>query len=119
MKTAASLFIAGLMLSLLPLFAVEESGTWWENAAKEAKEDGYTVMKMSQAKTLLNGNHEVLLIDVRPHYEFAMGHLPNAVNLEFHLGDRMKLDQERRAAYEKLLGPDKHKKVLIYCRSYT
>lgn len=119
MKTVVLLSITGLMLSLLPLFAVEESGTWWEKAAKEAKEDGYTVIKMSQVKTLLNSTREVLLLDVRPHYEYAMGHIPNAVNMEFHLGDRMKLEPERKATYKKLLGPDKHKKVLIYCRSYT
>ena len=119
MKTVVSLLITGLMLSLLPLFAVEESGSWWQKAEKEAKDNGYTVLKLSQVKSLLNGTREVLLLDVRPHYEFAMWHLPNAVNMEFHLGDRMKLDSHRKAAYRKLLGADKHRKVLIYCRSYT
>ncbi len=119
MKTAISLLMTGLLLSLFPLLAIEESGSWWAKAEKEAKDNGYSVLRLSQVKSLLNGTREVLLLDVRPHYEYAMGHLPNAVNMEFHLGDQLKLDPGRKAAYKKLLGPDKHKKVLIYCRSYT
>ncbi len=53
------------------------------------------------------GNENTVLIDVRTPDEFAGGHIPNAVNINFNAPDFA-------AQIEKL---DKSKTYLVYCRS--
>jgi len=49
---------------------------------------------------------------------FIAGHIPGAVNLEFHPGDKLEFSREKRARLKELIGPDKDRPVVIYCRSF-
>jgi phage shock protein E len=48
----------------------------------------------------------------------SAGHIPGAVNLEFHPGDKLEFSYEKRARLKKLIGPDKDRPVVICCRSF-
>ena len=111
-----------LLLALSLLFTTiavaEDQPTWWDQAKVEAEKDGYSLITLDELKSLDDAGKPVLILDVRPDYEYQRGHLPNAVNLEFDLGERLTLTPEKRKAFEKLLGPDRDRTVVIYCRSF-
>jgi len=95
-----------------------ETPTWWKQAADEAERDGYDLLHPAALKGLYDSGENFLIVDVRAEYEYQQGYLPDAVNFEFDLGDRLQLKPEKRQAFEKLLGPDKNRKIIIYCRSF-
>jgi len=92
--------------------------SWWDGAASEAKAEGYGLITAEELNDLSDTNPDLLILDVRPDYEYRAGHLPGAVNLEFDLGDRLELKPDKRAAVKKLLGPDRNRPIVIYCRSF-
>ncbi len=111
------------MLLALCLFLVRPGYTsddevWWESAQEEARKDGYELIDTKNLAELLDSDSDAIIIDVRADYEFLAGHIPDSENLEFDLGDRMGLAPEKRAAFEDLLGEDKERRVVIYCRSF-
>jgi rhodanese-related sulfurtransferase len=82
---------------------------------------GYELISTSDLKKLLDGDQKLLLVDAMPAAEsYDKGHIAGAVNFEFPkevmdewnkdtMGDRTKED------YEKLLGEDKQKQIVVYC----
>jgi predicted sulfurtransferase len=101
----------------VPAFG-EKPPIWWPRALEEARGAGYVLITPEKLKNLDNSGKTFLLLDVRPDYEYRSGHIPNALNLEFHLGDRLKIEPEKKEAIQQILGPDKNRKVVIYCRSF-
>ncbi|MCG8377697.1 MAG: rhodanese-like domain-containing protein [Chlorobiales bacterium] len=116
-----------LVLLGLGLFAsggearADETGRpgWWDRAQAQAKEGGYGLITTPELKELYDKGRNFLVLDVRPDYEFQAGHLPRSLNLEFHLGDRSRLSQAKREVLLSLLGPDRERVIVIYCRSYA
>jgi predicted sulfurtransferase len=96
----------------------EERPLWWEQAEAEAKREGYLLITLEDLKTLYDSGKPLLVLDVRPDYEYERGHLPHAVNLEFHLGERLILDPVKRKHFQELLGPNKDRTIVIYCRNF-
>jgi phage shock protein E len=92
---------------------------WLPQARNEARQDGYELISASELKTLYESGKEFTIIDVRPEYEYRDGHLSNAKSLEFDLGDRLELKPEKQDAFINLLGPDKDRIIVIYCRSFA
>lgn len=124
MSAVSRCSVARIILWLVLAFAVPSRAAtdlpvWWDQAKKTAARDGYGLISLQELDRLYDNKTVPLIIDVRPHYEYEDGHLPGAVNLEFHLGDRMELKPEKAAALKKILGPDKSRPVIIYCRSYS
>lgn len=81
----------------------------------------YELISTPDLKTLLDGDDDVLLIDAMPAAaSFDKGHLAGAVNFEF---PKQAMDDWNAAAmsnrtkddYEKLLGEDKQKLIVVYC----
>lgn len=67
----------------------------------------YTTISAAQAKTIIEENEEVLILDVRTPEEFAGGHLENAILIpDYELDSR---------AQDEIL--DKDALILVYCRS--
>lgn len=117
---------SAIMLGSLFLFAfadnslaIEKSSSWWKQAFKEAKNTGYSLVSIEDVKKLIQEGENFLLIDVRPDYEYLMGHLPGAINLEFHLGNRFKLESAQEENLKAVLTSNRDRKVIIYCRSYS
>ena len=114
------LFILSSLWIPRAAFSVEErKSNWWLLAEQEAKTEGYTLLTVNEVKALYDSGRPFLILDVRPGYEYQMGHLLQAINLEFHLGDRLKLSPERMEKLLNILGPDKSRQIVIYCRSYS
>jgi rhodanese-related sulfurtransferase len=112
-----NLFLTVSLLLSCIAFA-EEKPTWWEQAEAEASREGYTLITPDELKSMYESNKPFLILDVRPDYEYKRGHLPKAANLEFYLGERLTLDPAKRKEFEEVLGPDKDRTVVIYCRSF-
>lgn len=100
----------------LSLVRAELVPAWWQQAEKDAVRDGYRLIEQAELKARYG---EFVILDVRPGYEFREAHLPDAVNLEFDLADRLELKPEKQKLVMDLLGPDKARPIVLYCRSYT
>ncbi len=119
MKTITGIRFLILAILLIPYNASGQAlPSWWEQAVLEAQKDGYTLATQADLNTLYESGQDILIVDVRPEYEYKSDHLPQAVNMEFHLGDRLELKPQKRGAFQKLLGPDKNRTIVIYCRSF-
>jgi len=97
----------------------EQPAAWLQQARDEARQDGYELISALELKTLYESGKKFTIIDVRPGYEYQDGHLPHAENLEFDLGDRLEVKPEKQESFIKLLGPDKDRLIVIYCRSFA
>lgn len=114
--------LAALLLLLLVAFAssahAAQTPAWWAQVRAEADQGGYRVIDGEQLKAWLVAKPAPVLLDVRPDYEYAQAHIPGALNLEFHLGDRTTLDPAKARRMAQLVGPDKNRPLIIYCRSF-
>ena len=75
------------------------------NCQTTKKKDG--LISPDQLQTYVSNNNSVQLIDVRTPKEFADGHIPNAINIDF-------LSDDFSSKIGKL---KKDKPVYVYCRS--
>lgn len=115
-----------LCLSVLTLLccvsaglADQEAGSpLYEQAARAAERDGYRLLTTSGLREMLLGEPGALLVDVRFAYEYAAGHMPGAVSLPVDLSDRGDLPAARRQAFADVLGADKDRIIVIYCRGF-
>jgi phage shock protein E len=109
---------------ILPVLVVigpswsKDMPVWWPSALAEAQKDGYTLTTPQEIQTLYASGNNFFMVDVRPHYEFKTGHLPGAKNFEIDLGDRLDLKPQKADAFRKILGADKNRLIVIYCRSF-
>ena len=98
---------------------IQEQPVWLQQAKDEAKQDGYELISTLELKALYESGKDFAIMDVRPEYEYRDGHLSNAQSLEFDLGDKLELKPEKQAALVNLLGSDKQRMIVIYCRSFA
>lgn len=99
--------------------ADQESGSpLYEQAQRAAERDGYRLITTDGLRQLLLADPDALLVDVRFAYEYAAGHMPGAVSLPVDLSDRGDLPPARRQAFEDVLGPDKDRVIVAYCRGF-
>ena len=113
----SSIFILLVLIFIGPSWS-KDTPVWWPSALAEAQKDGYTLTTPQEIQTLYASGNNFFMVDVRPDYEFKTGHLPGAKNFEIDLGDRLGLKPQKAGAFEKVLGGDKHRLVVIYCRSF-
>ena len=95
--------LAGFLLVLLLAAAGCTQEAEETQSQPQPQTAGYIDVSPAEAKELIDGTPDLIIIDVSPHYE--QGHLPGAVN--YYLGDGS-LD----AAIPTL---DKDKTYLVYC----
>ena len=91
---------------------------WWPDAQKRAEAAGFKLIGFPELQALLKSPKEFVFLDVRPDYEYTDGHIPGARNFEFHLGHRSRLAPERAEALKALLGPDRNRLIVSYCRNF-
>ncbi len=90
----------------------------YKQAQRAAERDGYRLITTAGLRELLLTDPDVLLVDVRYAYEYAAGHMPGAVSLPVDLKDRTDLPVERRQAFADVLGEEKGRTIVIYCRGF-
>ena len=116
-------FILPSILILLVLVIIspswgKDTPVWWPSALAEAQKDGYSLTTPQETQTLYASGNDFFMVDVRPDYEFKTGHLSGAKNFEIDLGDRLDLKPQKADAFRKILGTDKNRLIVIYCRSF-
>ena len=121
-KHLSVITIIPLLLVILLLRAsitiAEEQPLWWEQAEAEARREGYDLITLNELESLYQSGNDFIILDVRPDYEYKRAHLPRAANLEFHLGERLTLHPAKQKEFEALLGSNKDRTIVIYCRSF-
>lgn len=115
----AVLFLVLGILTAAAAGSQAEQPAWFQQARDEARQDGYELITALELKALYDSGKDFTIIDVRPGYEYRDGHLSQARSLEFDLGDKLQLTPEKKAALIELLGPDKQRMIVIYCRSFA
>ena len=117
-----TLILPTLLILLLLVVIGPSWGTdtpvWWPSALAEAHKDGYTLTTPEEIQSLNASGSNYFIVDVRPDYEFKSGHLPGAKNFEIDLGDRLDLKPQKAEAFRKVLGADKNRQIVVYCRSF-
>ena len=91
---------------------------WWPDTLKRAAAGGYDLITFQELQALIQSGKDFVLLDVRPDYEYKDGHIAGALNFEFHLGHRSNLEPERAEALKTLLGPDRDRLIVTYCRNF-
>lgn len=70
-------------------------------------DDTYRKITAEEAKTMMNQQKELIILDVRTAEEFSSGHIQGAINIS---------DTDITATVGELI-PDKTETILVYCRS--
>lgn len=96
----------------------EADSPLYAHARNLAEKDGYTVITTRDLARLLASPSAPLLVDVRFDYEYRAGHLPGAVNMPVDLGDRTNPSAERKQEWQKILGRDQARPIVLYCRDF-
>jgi rhodanese-related sulfurtransferase len=89
--------------------------------AREVQRGGYDLVTTDELKKWVDSGKDIVIVDTMP-YEasYKKNHVPGAVQFLFPIPDMNAWDTKETAGktqadYEKLLGPDKDKVIVIYC----
>lgn len=89
--------------------------------SREVITGGYDLITTAELEGVLKSGEEVLIVDTMPfEASYKKGHIPAAKQFLFPIPymaewDSNETDGKRQEDYVKLLGPDKEKKIIIYC----
>ncbi len=86
------------------------------NFAREVERGGYKIVSTEELKGWIDQKKDMLIVDTMP-YEasYKKQHVPGAVQFEFPIPEVKSLDEKTKTAYEKLLGTNKGRLIVIYC----
>jgi thiosulfate/3-mercaptopyruvate sulfurtransferase len=86
------------------------------NFAKEALKGGYKVVTTEELKGWIDQKKDMLIVDTMPYEDsYKKQHIPGAVQFEFPKEEVTNLDDKAKAAFEKVLGLNKDRLIVIYC----
>lgn len=116
----APLLVGCLLLVLVVFHTAHASDKelWWQDAELAARQGHYGLVDIDEMRQLLNSDERPLMVDTRTDYEYRRGHIPWSRHLEFSVGDSFMLPEDKKKKLLDLLGPDKERVVIFYCRSF-
>ena len=88
---------------------------------RDTQKGGYGLVSTEELKKLIDSGKMMVIVDTMPYEDsFKKEHVPGAVNFVFPIPDMTAWDAKEtggktEADYEKLLGPDKNKTIVVYC----
>ena len=88
---------------------------------REVVKGGYNVITTEELQAVLKAGENVVLVDTMPYEDsYKKGHIPTAKQFLFPIPDMnewdvKETDSKNQEDYQKLLGPDKNKKIIVYC----
>jgi thiosulfate/3-mercaptopyruvate sulfurtransferase len=86
------------------------------NLVRDVARGGYGIVTTQELKGWMDQKKSLLIIDTMPYADsYVKQHIPGAVSMGFPIPEMTKLDDNTKAALEKLLGPDKNRLVIFYC----
>ena len=111
-------WIVCALVTISPVLSAGDKPVWWDRAEKIALRSGYRLIMPDVLEALYDSEKDFLVLDVRTKYEYIAGHLPGAAHMEFGLSDRSQITAQKKKRFVELLGPDKNRFIVIYCRNY-
>jgi rhodanese-related sulfurtransferase len=86
------------------------------NFANQVVKGGYKIVSSEELKKWMDQKKYMLIVDTMPYEDsYKKQHIPGAVQFEFPKEEVTNLDDKTKAEFEKLLGPDKNRLIVIYC----
>ena len=82
---------------------------------RNVQKGGYGIVRTDELKQWMNEKKDVLVICTSPEAGHKKGHYPGAVNFEFPIPELKEMSEAEKAAFIKLLGPDKNRVLVFYC----
>jgi thiosulfate/3-mercaptopyruvate sulfurtransferase len=88
---------------------------------RDVAKGGYQVINTEELQAVIKAGENVVLIDTMPYEDsYKKGHIPTAKQFLFPIPDMnawdvKETDGKSQEDYLKLLGPDKDKKIIVYC----
>jgi len=88
---------------------------------REVDRGGYGVITTEELQKAMSAGEDMLVIDTMPYESsYKKNHVPGAVQFLFPIPDMNEWNAEETAGktladFETLLGPDKDKKIVVYC----
>jgi rhodanese-related sulfurtransferase len=84
--------------------------------ANQVEKGGYGIVTTEELKAWIDKKEPILIVDTMPFEDsYKKNHIPTALQIEFPVEEMSQLDEEKKEALEKLLGPDKSRKIVFYC----
>jgi len=86
------------------------------NFAKEVERGGYKIVSTEELKGWMDQKKDMFIVDTMPYEDsYKKQHIPGAVQYEFPKEEVTNFDDKAKAAFEKVLGPNKDRLIVIYC----
>ena len=86
------------------------------NFAHEVVRGGYKIVSTEELKGWIDQKKDMLIVDTMPYEDsYKKQHVPGAVQFEFPIKEVTTLDDKTKAAFEKVLGSNKDRLIVIYC----
>jgi rhodanese-related sulfurtransferase len=88
---------------------------------REVQRGGYDVVTTTELKQWKDEKKDMVIVDTMPYEDsYKKNHIPGAVQFLFPIPEmdswnQKETDSKSQADFEKLLGPDKNKTIVIYC----
>ncbi|GKT10975.1 rhodanese-like domain-containing protein [Desulforhabdus sp. TSK] len=84
--------------------------------ADQINKGGYKVVMTEELKGWIDKKEPMLIVDTMPFEDsYKKNHIPGAEQMEFPIEIMKELDTATKDKLEKLLGPDKNRKIVFYC----
>ena len=84
--------------------------------ANQVKKGGYDIVTTEELKAWIDKKEPMLIVDTMPFEDsYKKNHIPTALQIEFPVEEMSQLDEAKKADLEKILGPDKSRKIVFYC----
>jgi rhodanese-related sulfurtransferase len=84
--------------------------------AREVERGGYKILTTEELKGWIDQKKEMLILDTMPFEDsYKKQHVPGALQMEFPIPEMSQLDDKKKADFEKMLGPNKDRLIVIYC----
>jgi thiosulfate/3-mercaptopyruvate sulfurtransferase len=114
----SGILILGLSGNVLAAWGTKELDTEKiaVNFAKEVARGGYKFVSTTELKAWQDQKKEMLIIDTMPYEDsYKKQHVPGALQMEFPIPEMTQIDDKKKADFEKMLGPNKDRLIVIYC----
>ncbi len=86
------------------------------NFAREVERGGYKFLSTQELKSWIDQKKDMLILDTMPFEDsFKKQHVPGALQMEFPIPEMTTIDDKKKADFEKMLGPNKDRLIVIYC----
>ena len=85
------------------------------NLIKAQADAGYQLVDTATLKSWVDSGKDMVVIDTMPNDFYKKGHIPGAVNAEMPITVLADATAKEKEDFEKVLGTDKEKTIVVYC----